>query len=352
MKNKKNLIIIGIIALLCILIITLLFFSRTKDKQPPVATEKPVSIFMPNNSNQNTDENSEEDVTYEAMPTANTSIFSNNVELNATDKNGGVLTVGINGANVNGIIIAPRYVLAEPDYKIGYYITNTYNSLLGFSQDGPKSATEEPILSASNVYIDWTYDKLYSVDYIDNANYGVRWYLEYNNTTLTSDILNIAVIDMNTHNLIASYDLEIARNGAGNFEIHDLYCTDISVMPGNRRFNKLSGSEINIEETKNDLINKTIGYINSGDYITVNEPFNMDLTTIDLLNNTFHLYFSTPERYKKATGLIKYPIYAVTIQSVMPSVGHYTFYYDLDKNFLGYDYFRVNSYSELKPYIS
>ena len=308
----------------------------------------------------------------EQMQVPGAELYDNNKELVAKDRNGGELVIGVKDCNASGIVINPNYTLAKKDYKIGYYITAKNLFRFNYSDEDGKN-----VANVSNVIIDWTYDKLKAAEYEDYINYGVQWSMEFDDKTVTDDGFKLVVVDMASHNILSTFNVEIVRNNSGKFELSDMYNSDISLVPEQKikelwesdiiDFTADTGTkyeadnldllqkpfeELDLTATRQQLIDAALKEIESGKYVSVEEPFNLNNTVVELTKSTYHLKYITDYHSVGYTGRLESPVWAVTINSVIPDMGHYTLYFEKELlRCIGCDFIHLNSEEELKSFI-
>lgn len=368
-SEKIKLIIVGVLAIVIVgcIIISLKGSHGNLFNNPaspePTATEIPVV------------NGDDETIEYEEMPVPNSGFYVNNKTLTAVNSRGGSLTVGVNGANVKGLVIAPQYKTATPSYKIGYYIVSPMSHRFAYSQKDYCDINGPEIANSANLIVDWTYDKLKSADYISDENFGVCWSMDVDNPTISEDSFKLVTVDMTTHNILSSFTVVVRRNAENKFEIADLYDNDISNIPSdklktiwnydisnstsndaprrvsNDDLTRMSFEEVDIASTRQKLLDLAMGEIKSGNYITVEEPFNLGNAVVELTRDTYHLKYLTFNHTVGYTGRVTYPVWAVTINSKIPTIGHYTFYFTKeDMKCIGSDFFYLSTEEELNTY--
>lgn len=295
--------------------------------------------------------------------------YKNDKVLKATDSSGGELSVGVTVDNVAGIVLSPTYSKATADKKIGYYITGTYKAKLETSTQEFK--TEETIGESSNLFIDWTYDRLKPSAFTDRDNYGIMWTLPFDDKGINDDKVKIVAVDMSTKNILSSFTAEIKRNKDGVFELTSLYNNDISFMPTDKAealwnvyleanpaedFNSEIAQDIpgpfntlDLAQTRQNLINMAVQEIATGDYVIVEESFKLNTSVVELTDSTYHFNYLTNAHRLGFSGSAEYPLWAVTINSVAKQNGHYTFYFDSGMDHcVGCDFFYLDDSDTLE----
>lgn len=302
-----------------------------------------------------------------------TGLYVNSGAVSGTDRAGGTLTVGAETDDSNGIVINPQYV--NPNHpRVGYYIKGTINGILSYSQT--EYLSEDMVAAANNVIIDNSYDQLKSVVYNDQDDYGLAWSIQIDDPALQTDPIKLVAVDLDSHNIIASYTVEIGRTDDNMFAITNVYDNDISSMSVDHA-TALWNSNIDEEEEeeakkeaaetgidyieptrldsidlvsfRQQLIDAAMAQIDSDDFITVREPFDLSTATVELTSTTYHDHYLTVEHMIGYSGRLNYPVWAVTINSTLPELGHFTFYFSKENPSLcyGVDYIRRNTYTEL-----
>ena len=366
-KKIIELIVLGTLGVMCIACILLIctkgtnnmFVKDTVSPEPTAAQTQETT----------------EPLQAEEMPAVGNGLYINNKTLTATNSRGGTLSVGVNSANTKGLVLAPQYKTATPTYKIGYYIVSSMPHRFTYSQKDYCDINSPGIINSSNVIVDWTYDKLKTADYINDEDYGVCWSIDIDDPTISDDNFKLVVVDMTTHNLLSSFTVVIRRNADNKFEIADLFDNDISNIPtdklkaiwdydidnsstknapgrvSNDDLTRMSFEEVDIASTRQKLLDLAMSEINSGNYITVEEPFNFDNAIVELTENTYHQKYLAFNHTVGYTGRVTYPVWAVTVNSKIPSIGHYTLYFAKENmDCIGSDFFYLSTEEELNSY--
>jgi hypothetical protein len=364
--NKKE-IVTGVFAVVLFTVLCFVCVKCSKSKEAffdgdltAVTSQSPV------------DNGKEADEANEQMLVPGTELYDNNKQLSAKDRNGGELVIGVKNGTAAGIVINPNYTLAKKDYKIGYYIAA--ENLFRFNYSDTEGHNVD---NSANVIIDWTYDKLKAAEYENYNNYGVKWSMEFDDKTVTDDGFKLVVVDMASHNILSTFNVEIVRNNSGKFELSDMYNSDISLVPEQKikelwesdivDFTADTGTkyeadnldllqkpfeELDLTATRQQLIDAALKEIESGKYVSVEEPFNLNNTVVELTKGTYHLKYITDYHSVGYIGRLERPVWAVTINSVIPDMGHYTLYFEKELlRCIGCDFIHLNSEEELNSFI-
>lgn len=401
--DKKTIIYIILVVVLFIAVILFSVFSRNNNNLYVDETPAPSGIASAE----------ENDFNFEtANPIYEKQLFINNKVLTAADNNG-TLSVGINNSveecNGIGLILNPSYSQAKADKKYGYIINAKYSTRIITSESEYKTIADQSLADKMNLYVDWTYDKLKSAQYIDAQNYGVIWTVDVDEPDFTKEGVKIIVVDLENHNYISSFTAEIVKNDSNKFEISRLYNNDINVIPEERAeelwnldigdnndgidewnaeidkqikeleaetANNSTNSEVVSNEEmlnhlksrykqkmpefdyaitlgmREQLINDAIEVIKSEEYITTSENVDKSTAIVELTEGTYHSKYLTNDLELGYTGNVTYPVWAVTLNSSNPELGHMTFYYSKDGyTLLGCDFFWLEDEETLNRYM-
>ncbi len=363
--NKKAVIciVIAIVVVIAAFVINIALRSDKPNDDNPVMSDQPIVT-----------DNANPDEANEPMPTYTNSDYVNNKTLSATDKINGTLTVGVNGSNINGLVLAPTYSAASDSRKIGYFMESEWNNRIVCS-DGEYSDISS--VNGNNVIIADTYDRLKTAAYTDDTNYGVCWTLANNPEPIDKSEIKIVVVDMSNHNVLSSFTVMVARNN-NKYELSTIYNNDISLMPEERKKElwdsdmpseeelsdsslysgevdpilPLAYSDVNFDEIRTQLIAKAKQIHDSGEFGISEEPQEMIALNVELTDMTYHELFLNAGHstaYKNTPAI--YPLWAVTLNSYNPNIGHYTYYfYKESMAFAGMDFTHRNTVDEYESY--
>lgn len=297
---------------------------------------------------------------YEGYVDENTGLFANNKTLSCSDVTGGTLTVGLelHGEKSKGLILNPTYSKATPEHKYGYYISSKRLGAIATNRSEYHDVSDPDVAAASDVLIDWTYDRLMPIKYIDTENYGICWTQELNDTTVKDDIIRIAVVDLTTHNIVSSYTVSVARNSNGNFELSDIWNNDLNEIGVDNLRSvwemKAGASPFEITDLtakREELLSLAQDIINSGDFIVTEEAFNSNRAVVELTWTTNNIKYLSKEHETAYKGNTTFPVWVVTFNSDYDDIGHITLYFYAETDYcFGVDYIYINTYDELKNY--
>ena len=328
-ENIKYIILIILIAIVC----SLLFFYNqcSKVNNRDEDTNNPAKEIS-------TKENYQDDFSPEPLPTPNIDVYLNNKTITCKDANGGELSVGIDltgEQGISGLVINPKYTNNHlQGEKVGYYIEKTYMANLDTSQKDYFNAEDEN--GIKNIFIDWTKDHSKSAEYSNPENFGVKWSVSYQDKSRTTDTLTISVIDVYTYDLLADYTVTISQSN-GKYEFKDVFCNDLTTYPADVWEGKMS--IYNDNELREELINNALNDLLRKKIIESAEEVKKDKITCCLLDKPRHKYFLSTDNSTLVSPRYNKPLFAVTIQSVSPSLGFYTLYYNSKLKIVGLNYY-------------
>ena len=292
-------------------------------------------------------------------------LYANNKQLTVTDGHGGSFTAGVESSNANGLVIAPVYTHSKYP-NVGYNISSAGRGIIEVSDKDHEPDNTAKTLK--NAFINQTYDMLKDAGYYSDDNYGVCWTLQIDEPELNTDCIHITAVDLAKHHMLGSFTLTVERTQGGCFELVSLYNNDISYMP-NERTEALWGaredtagidpcevknepetpfSECDMVSTRKELIELAIQEVVSGRYITTSETPTAENAIVELTDRTYYNEFLTSAHELGRTDNMTYPVWAVTLNSGVPRIGHYTFYFAKESHIcLGGDFFYRNAGAEL-----
>ena len=303
----------------------------------------------------------------EPMPTYNASNYLNDKVLSAQDKQGNTLSIGVEGVDFDGLIFAPQNSNAGNDYKVGYYINYRSNNSLFLASDSEYTDIEN--VEGNNVFISQTYDRLKTAEYTDNENFGIAFKLPIGPPPVPEMNVKITAIRMDTHNVLGSYTLVISLEG-DKFSFKKLYNNDISLMPEDElreRWNnsgstqevvddinegfkrqeerlKAQGNEgagfemlsltpyenVDFKAVSDKLIAQAKEIRDSGEFGTNDEPMELNTFVELAVQPTQKIYLTNAHDVKSVADCFPSPLWAVTINSINPNVGAYTYYFNVE----------------------
>lgn len=352
LNSRKKKIIFGIIVLCIIALIIFLATRKTPfEDTGRLVTPEPTIVAIENNTAEQAD--------YTGMVTKDDGLFLNNKTVACADVTGGTLNVGITlNENVNGLILNPTYSKATVEHKYGYYITSKQLGGIRTSHTEYKDITDSEVANSSNVLIDWTYDQLMPANYTDENNYGVCWGVDLTNSGIDNDLIRIEVVDLVSHNITGSYTVKISKNAQSKYEISEIWNNDLAQIDINKVKDvwnlSSAGEEFNITDLsvqRNKLITEAQDMINSGNYISTSEQFNVKRAIVELTWTTNSIRYLSNAHTTEYRGNVAFPVWAVTLNSDNEDIGHITFYfYPTSDINMGIDYIYINTFDELKKY--
>ena len=363
-ENKKKVIttIVAIIAIIGIVVVGIVLSHKSRNGEKP---------YVPGNPTQTDDQSSADDPNSsdyaEPMPTYSAANYLNDKVLSAQDKQGNMLSVGVQGVDFDGLIFAPQYSNAGQNYKVGYYINYRSNNSLFLASDTEYSDIES--VKGNNVFISQTYDRLKTAEYTDNNNFGVAFKLPIGPPPLPEMNVKITAVRMDTHNVLGSYTLVIAYEDE-KFCFKELYNNDVTLIPEDKlreRWNvsgsnqetvddinegfkrqearlKAQGNEgsgfemltltpyenVDFNAISDKLIAQAKAIRDSGDFGTSDEPMELSTFVELAIQPAQKLYLTSAHDVKYVMDEFQSPVWAVTINSINPNVGAYTYYFTVE----------------------
>lgn len=346
MKNIKPVIIAGVVTVAAFSLV-MVFKSCNKEKQvePTPDTTPSVEDYY----NVSFDPSTEAFETFAPIevPEGESGAYLNNKTLSLIDKSGKIFTVGVNEKSENSdrLILNPNYSGSSPENKVGYYVWSTSNpniitssdEFVRITQKNPDEETKKIINdlnSASNVIFELGYDTLKTAEY-NEKHFGIAWKPEYE---IDGDTIRFVAVDFTTGHVLSSVSVDVVRNEKGLYELNNLRSNDVR--------------DCGIDVDCNQLLKKTQENIETGTYVVSTEKYTLDDAIIEKIEHqTYPKKFVKPNGKNTPYGLMKYPIYAVTVNSKSTVVGHITMYYDAETlEFVGYDYISPKKASEVDNY--
>lgn len=237
-------------------------------------------------------------------------------------------SVGVENDFDRAIILNPSCDKATETRVFGYYVTYPHGGSLINEMADYCNLAQMREQGKKNVMIDRTYDTLYSAEYVDMTHFGVSWAPEWQ--TRDEQYLDFRAIDLDTYEMVAIFRVYFVQEG-GKFKIGTI--VDLRVEG----------------ETADDLAalareamsNGVVGSLKNGSY---------DNTEVLVERRDYKTYFtsfcSATKHEMLYSGMISYPVYAVTVNTTVETVSYVTFYFSPRTNsesgrtsytLLGYD---------------
>ena len=345
-KNRSFMgtIVIGSIVALGIIILLALNLMKARDKKnngngteatTPTTSEQltPGGSVQPTNPDGTTDTEISypvENTPFEIYPTVPESVVNIGAK-SVTIQHGGesfTFSVGIENGFDRAIILNPTCDKATETRVFGYYVTYPYGGSMITDMTEASNLAQMREKGKKNVLIEHTYDCLYNAEYVDMTNFGISWAPEWQ--TRDEQYLDFRAIDLDSHEMVAIFRVYLVQEN-GKFKIGKL--VDLRVQD--------DVAETLTALAKEAMDSGVVGSLKKDSY---------DNTEVLVERRDYRTYFtsfvSATKREMIYSGMISYPVYAVTVNTTVETVSYVTFYFTPRKNsesdrtsytLLGYD---------------
>lgn len=237
-------------------------------------------------------------------------------------------TLGVENNFDRAIILNPSCDKATETRVFGYYVTYPYGGNLITEMTEPGNLAQMREQGRKNVLIDHTYDILYNAEYDNMTTFGISWAPEWQ--TKEEQYLDFRAIDLDSHEMVAIFRAYLVQEN-GKFKLGSI--VDLRVVG--------EATDTLTALAKEAMNNGVVGSLKKGSY---------DDTAVLVERRDYRTYFtsfvSATKREMLYSGMITYPVYAVTVNTTVETISYVTFYFSPKVNsesgktsytLLGYD---------------
>lgn len=346
-KNRSIMgtIVIGCLVALAVLILLVLNLMKSGDKRGNNnSTTAPTPAVTDQNTPGNTTQPTNPDGTptdtnvsypientpfeiYPTVPESAVNVGTKSVQIQDGDETF-TFSVGVENGFDRAIILNPSCDKATETRVFGYYVTYPYGGSLITEMTESGNLAQMREAGKKNVLIDRTYDVLYNAEYVDMTNFGISWAPEWQ--TRDEQYLDFRAIDLDSHEMVAIFRAYLVQDN-GKYKIGNI--VDLRVQG--------ETAETLTALAKEAMDNGVVGSLKKGSY---------DNTEVLIERRDYKTYFtsfvSATKREMLYSGMITYPVYAVTVNTTVETVSFVTFYFSPKTNeesgrtiytLLGYD---------------
>lgn len=258
--------------------------------------------------------------------------YKNDKTISITGSNGYIYDIGVNCNDTSKLMLTAICKSATIQNKVGFYVdcahgTFTTGEEKGMPSDGESNRNE------ANLYIDWTYDNMYPIQYKDASHYGLGWsYDSLENIESTLSFHFIAV-DMNSKKYLDAFVVNAVKDGEGNVSLTGGVLSDV------KNTNEQGVRDSLLNMAKDILANGNLG-------ITTTVPFDYNEAIVEKVNRTYFRTYYDTLNFTAYRGKADYPAYAVTLNSDGLPFGHITIYFSGVEGYfecMGYDAYMLDS---------
>lgn len=223
------------------------------------------------------------------------------------------LTVGADSTIDKAIVINPTTDYPDKSVTIGYIMWSGYGYF--YCGRDPYVNAKDVATGESDFWINRTYDQLQSAKYVnDKANYGLVWIEEEHEQP--EQHLGMLIMDAKKRQVLGIAAIDVVMdNGQYRIDgVRDAQCKDAETV------------ELLTAIYKNDILNSRSLILADGDV----DNAAIFVEKLDSKSTYFKTYKKPGVSLMQNSGLLNYPIYAVTMNN--ESFGPITFYYEVKQS--------------------